>query len=119
MKVKDYGEDVITVISLNLQKDGGPDTQGVDFPRRWYDVHTKILKPRRATELGSTRSSHSTTRPRRTTSYANSAESGSPETVRPQPGSYVCPLDCQWHWPSSSAPSPPARTNPWQPQPPH
>lgn len=47
MKVKNYGEDVITVISLNLQKDGGPDTQGGDFPRRWYDAHTKILKPRR------------------------------------------------------------------------
>ncbi|MGQ4436774.1 endonuclease/exonuclease/phosphatase family protein [Streptomyces sp. SAS_260] len=42
-----HGEDVITVVSLNLQNDGGPDTPGQPFPQRWLDAHTKLLKPLR------------------------------------------------------------------------
>jgi exonuclease III len=46
MTLTAHGEDVITVISLNLQNDGGPDTPAGDFPRRWYDAHNQILAPR-------------------------------------------------------------------------
>ncbi|MFG2783824.1 endonuclease/exonuclease/phosphatase family protein [Streptomyces prunicolor] len=47
MTLTAHGENVITVISLNLQKDGGPDTPEGDFPRRWYDAHNRIMAPRR------------------------------------------------------------------------
>ena len=42
-----YREPIVRVISLNLQKDGGADTQDGMHPQRWLDAHEGILVPRR------------------------------------------------------------------------
>lgn len=44
---KKYREPIVRVISLNLQKDGGEDTEDGSFPQRWLDAHEGILAPRR------------------------------------------------------------------------
>jgi hypothetical protein len=41
-----YGEPVVTIVSLNLEKDGGEDTPSGGLPQRWTDAHREILVPR-------------------------------------------------------------------------
>ncbi|MFB8777981.1 endonuclease/exonuclease/phosphatase family protein [Streptomyces broussonetiae] len=45
LDVHDYGEPVVTVISLNLERDGGPDDPCGQVPQRWLDAH-QLLKDR-------------------------------------------------------------------------
>jgi hypothetical protein len=40
-----HGEDVLTIVCLNLERDGGPDESDGGLPQRWLDAHHKILKP--------------------------------------------------------------------------
>jgi len=42
-----YGEPVVSIVDLNLERDGGPDTPDGKLPRRWLDAHHQILKPLR------------------------------------------------------------------------
>ncbi|MDH6222737.1 endonuclease/exonuclease/phosphatase family protein [Streptomyces pseudovenezuelae] len=48
MRTSTYGEEVVTIIDLNLKEDGGEyaGPEG-DLPKPWIDAHHKILKPRR------------------------------------------------------------------------
>ncbi|MFM9647772.1 endonuclease/exonuclease/phosphatase family protein [Streptomyces galilaeus] len=41
-----YGEPVVTVISLNLERDGGENTTDGDLPQQWVDAH-ELLASRR------------------------------------------------------------------------
>ncbi|MEV7394775.1 endonuclease/exonuclease/phosphatase family protein [Streptomyces sp. NPDC091215] len=43
-----YREPVVTVVDLNLEKDGGEDTPAGGLPQRWLDAHHEILKPLKA-----------------------------------------------------------------------
>ncbi|MFF4256682.1 endonuclease/exonuclease/phosphatase family protein [Streptomyces sp. NPDC001663] len=45
MRTSTYGEPVVTIACLNLEKDGGPDNLDGSLPQRWLDAHHQILKP--------------------------------------------------------------------------
>ncbi|WP_051950421.1 endonuclease/exonuclease/phosphatase family protein [Actinacidiphila yeochonensis] len=45
--LKEYGEPVVRVITLNLEKDGGKDQENGDHPPRWRAAHEELLAPRR------------------------------------------------------------------------
>ncbi|MFF7476991.1 endonuclease/exonuclease/phosphatase family protein [Streptomyces sp. NPDC008092] len=45
MRTSTHGEEVVTIVCLNLEKDGGEDTADGGLPQRWLDAHNKILKP--------------------------------------------------------------------------
>ncbi|MFJ9893570.1 endonuclease/exonuclease/phosphatase family protein [Streptomyces sp. NPDC091280] len=45
MQTSVHGEDVVTIVSLNLERDGGENTPDGRFPKRWLDAHHEILKP--------------------------------------------------------------------------
>lgn len=45
MRTTTHGEEVLTIVCLNLEKDGGPDEPDGGLPQRWLDAHHKILKP--------------------------------------------------------------------------
>jgi hypothetical protein len=40
-----HGEEVVTVVALNLPRDGGENTSDGGLPKRWLDAHHEILKP--------------------------------------------------------------------------
>ncbi|MGC0405352.1 hypothetical protein RKD27_007996 [Streptomyces sp. SAI-126] len=45
MRTSTYGEPVVTIACLNLERDGGPDNPDGSLPQRWLDAHHQILKP--------------------------------------------------------------------------
>ncbi|MEV0472116.1 endonuclease/exonuclease/phosphatase family protein [Streptomyces prunicolor] len=47
MRTSAHGEKVVTVVCLNLEKDGGENTPAGGLPQRWLDAHHEILKPLR------------------------------------------------------------------------
>jgi hypothetical protein len=40
-----HGEEVVTVVDLNLERDGDENTPAGGLPQRWLDAHHEILKP--------------------------------------------------------------------------
>ncbi|MEV6810096.1 endonuclease/exonuclease/phosphatase family protein [Streptomyces sp. NPDC051132] len=53
-----YGEPVVTVVTVNLERDGGPNTPDGELPPRWKDAH-EILKYRRPDVLLRQEATHS------------------------------------------------------------
>ncbi|MGY1502936.1 endonuclease/exonuclease/phosphatase family protein [Streptomyces sp. QTS52] len=48
MRSSAYGEPVVTIASLNVERDGGEDTPDGGIPQRWLDAHHQLLMPLQA-----------------------------------------------------------------------